>query len=254
MARNARKQKFILEEMKITIHRTVGDFLNSLDEYMEFPPTLTKDERAYIHEYIRPMGLMSRSHGSGKKRRLMLYKRVHKTSLTQWIALTPESRRYLGKYLTADIPIQIETPTKNRDSKKCRNGLLTLPNVSKKLIPQKGNGPRYIAQERAELPIVFHKDTILDAIEANRVNLWNLFIFLFIYFVFVWSHSFSTVEISSAWKNVNKSISTGFMRISDNLLILCGARMFLFFPFRIRQNYAAVCVKYFRKCAKRQPM
>lgn len=55
---------FIDENLKISIENQIEDFINSNETSINFPATFTKNQRAYIHTYIRSYNLGSKSHGT----------------------------------------------------------------------------------------------------------------------------------------------------------------------------------------------
>ncbi|XP_077256086.1 3'-5' RNA helicase YTHDC2 [Temnothorax americanus] len=68
------------EDTRIAVNLTVRKLLDTPDQKeLEFPSSYTAEERAYIHELARELGLKSKSRGKGTNRFLTVYKREGST-------------------------------------------------------------------------------------------------------------------------------------------------------------------------------
>jgi len=59
-------QPVMRSDFRMAIEGIIANFLTSSEENLEFPSTLSKDERSFIHNYIYKHGLKSRCIGKGK--------------------------------------------------------------------------------------------------------------------------------------------------------------------------------------------
>lgn len=64
--RNTNKSHIFIEEnARIALTQAIENFLVDDSPEMSFPPTLTKTERAFIHKYVIPKDISSKSAGKG---------------------------------------------------------------------------------------------------------------------------------------------------------------------------------------------
>lgn len=74
--RKNQRRRNIGEDTRIAVNLTIRKLLHNSDQKeLEFPSSYTAEERAYIHELARDLGLKSKSRGKGANRFLTVYKR-----------------------------------------------------------------------------------------------------------------------------------------------------------------------------------
>ena len=168
------------EELKIAVSVAVDRFRNDeAEKELEFPSSLTANERAYVHRYCQDLGLISKSRGKGNKRFLTIYKVKEESVIVQ-------SRFNITKGSTNLINSLLNNfPVTSRDrhelsGQKLHKGIISEQN---KILAREnrlvlGNGP-HIPPEAKEndtgkaaerLPIFEFKDEILKAIDENQVT------------------------------------------------------------------------------------
>ena len=62
------------EAWRIAIERQLGEFCASSETALEFPPTLTSEERRFVHAHAPKLGLATKSQGKAEKRFLTVSK------------------------------------------------------------------------------------------------------------------------------------------------------------------------------------
>ncbi|XP_033230299.1 3'-5' RNA helicase YTHDC2-like [Belonocnema kinseyi] len=78
--RKNQRRRNIGEDTRIAVNLTIKKLLESPDQKeLEFPSSYAAEERAYIHELAKDMGLKSKSRGKGANRFLTVYKREGST-------------------------------------------------------------------------------------------------------------------------------------------------------------------------------
>ncbi|XP_048505988.1 3'-5' RNA helicase YTHDC2-like isoform X2 [Athalia rosae] len=78
--RKQQKKPAIGEDTRIAVNLTIRKLLASSEQKeLEFPSSYTAEERAYIHELAKELGLKSKSRGKGANRFLTVYKRERST-------------------------------------------------------------------------------------------------------------------------------------------------------------------------------
>ena len=168
------------EELKIAVSVAVDRFRNDESEKeLEFPSSLTANERAYVHRYCQDLGLISKSRGKGNKRFLTIYKvKEESVSIQSRLNMTKGSINLINSLLN-------NFPVTSRDrhelsGQKLHKGIVSEQN---KILAREnrlvlGNGP-HVPPEAKEndlrkisesLPIFEHKDEILKTIEDNQVT------------------------------------------------------------------------------------
>ena len=168
------------EELKIAVTCAVDRFRNDENEKeLEFPSSLTANERAYVHRFCQDLGLISKSRGKGNKRFLTMYK-VKEESVTvqSRFNMTKGSQNLINSLLN-------NYPVTSRDrhelsGQKLHKGIVSEQN---KILAREnrlvlGNGPHVppepketeIAKLAERLPIFEHREEILKAIDENQVT------------------------------------------------------------------------------------
>ncbi|XP_057292313.1 3'-5' RNA helicase YTHDC2-like [Hydractinia symbiolongicarpus] len=170
------------EELKIAVTLAVDRFRGNEDEKeLEFPSSLTANERAYVHRYCQDLGLISKSRGKGNKRYLTVYKVKEESAIVKCkLSITKSSSSTINSLLS-------NFPVTNRDrhelsGQKLHKGII---NEQSKILAREnrlvlGNGP-HVPPEAVEgnefsaaaqsLPIYHQKEEILNVIEENQVVL-----------------------------------------------------------------------------------
>ncbi|XP_011502346.1 PREDICTED: probable ATP-dependent RNA helicase YTHDC2 [Ceratosolen solmsi marchali] len=76
LRRKNQRYREIGEDTRIAVNLTIKKLMNTIDQKeLEFPSSYTAEERAYIHNLARHIGLKSKSRGRGSNRFLTVYKR-----------------------------------------------------------------------------------------------------------------------------------------------------------------------------------
>lgn len=172
---NNESKEYVDEHFKISIHQEISEFLKSFDEGIQFPPSLTKSQRAYIHEYVKKLGLISKSYGRPSKRCIIVYKQVNKTNkTTPWLCLTAKSKilikEYVNKFnLMFLIDDNVSAGSNFLNSKDYCDKNISL-GFSKNLgVPPPSACSRNLFYERCCLPIYQYRKDILQTISKNQV-------------------------------------------------------------------------------------
>jgi R3H domain len=59
-------QHIVNEYLRIAVQKSIDEFIADPEATKcEFPPSLTREQRAYIHEYVKEKNLKSKSFGKG---------------------------------------------------------------------------------------------------------------------------------------------------------------------------------------------
>lgn len=80
---NNKAPKFNMDEnLRIAVQLKIDAFLDNPEELrLDFPSSLTAEQRGYVHNYVRLKGLKSRSYGKGVDRYISLQKRANNTKM-----------------------------------------------------------------------------------------------------------------------------------------------------------------------------
>lgn len=166
----------ISESFRIEIQKQIDDFLLELGNSLEFPSNLSNIERAYIHEYIKPLGLTSKSHGQNDKRKLTIYKRVVNTNTEfKELFLTEKSKIHLQQTLHKsvynDVGLMLDDdekviPLVNSKS----HGNLVGNKLDERMIPQRPKRSEYW-RETQNLPIQSYRELILHTLKKASVSI-----------------------------------------------------------------------------------
>ena len=151
---------------------------NEAEKDLEFPSSLTANERAYVHRYCQDLGLISKSRGKGNKRFLTIYKVEEEcVAVKSTFNMTKSSANAINSLLS-------NYPVTGRDrhelsGQKLHKGIITeqskiLARENKLVL---GNSPHVppeskdteIGKLAGSLPIFQHKEEILKTIAENQV-------------------------------------------------------------------------------------
>lgn len=168
------------EELKIAVTCAVERFRNDeAEKELEFPSSLTANERAYVHRYCQDLGLISKSRGKGNKRYLTMYKVKEEThSVQSRFTITKGSSNLITSLLN-NYPVT----SKDRhelSGQKLHKGIVSEQN---KILAREnrlvlGNGPQVppdpketdFSKLAERLPIAEHREEIMKAIDENQVT------------------------------------------------------------------------------------
>ncbi|KAF9589788.1 hypothetical protein IFM89_028723 [Coptis chinensis] len=186
----------IEEPTLIRISKIIDDFFQGTDQVYTFEAGLTNPERAVVHMLCRKRGLVSKSTGKGKQRRVSICKskikklraRKEKKNVTS-LAFSEETKEVLRDLFTRYPPSdgeqkgQMLTDHIREVDKKLRkkDDSFYKPSMSKAEIAKEmkalafrtKNTPklRQIDGERSKLPIASFREAITSTIETNQVVL-----------------------------------------------------------------------------------
>lgn len=172
----------ITENFRIDVQRQIDNFMcKELGNSLEFPSDLSNIERAYIHEYIKPLGLTSKSHGHNDNRRLTIYKRVVNTNTEfKELHLSEKSRRHLQQFIHKSVYNNMELLEKESEEKLIplvstkSHGNLVGNQLDEKMIPQRPKRNEFW-RETQNLPIHNYRDIILRTLSKSSVSLLQFF-------------------------------------------------------------------------------
>ncbi|KAI1904626.1 hypothetical protein AGOR_G00007630 [Albula goreensis] len=172
------------EEVKIAVNISFERFQYSEEKELEFPSSLTSNERAFIHRMAQSLGYISKSRGKGSRRFLTIWKKdgtetsqsvmtfglSHNAkhvirSLLQRFPITNKERTDLLPRTERGMSVSLEADCcqdKNRTSGRLNNGI---PQV-----PQR-RGPSELDFFRRSLPVYERQEEIVRIIKENRVVL-----------------------------------------------------------------------------------
>lgn len=168
------------EEVCIAVNLTLKKFLcTEENKELEFPSSLTSDERAYIHQLAAQLGLRSKSRGKGANRYLTVYKRegssivqadavfqlvrsarTHICGLLHKFPLTNKERQELLPLTERDRILNAEVKDINKNMGRLNNGIPQIPyhSVNHELLPF-----------RQGLPVWGMRDEIVQTICGHQV-------------------------------------------------------------------------------------
>ncbi|KAK4278921.1 hypothetical protein QN277_016695 [Acacia crassicarpa] len=183
------------EPTRIRLNRILQDFKISNEKEYMFDATLSKNERALVHQISLKMGMKSKSSGTAKQRRLSVFKTVKKVDIATglenltYFAFSEEAQAVLGVLFTHHPPADgnlLEDMIGRRNNKtdktsENKDDTFSMPpmrkaEISKKLeefssrmktIPQL----QQIATQRSNLPIAAFKDVISSTVQSHQVVL-----------------------------------------------------------------------------------
>uniref|UniRef100_A0A0D9V650 Uncharacterized protein n=1 Tax=Leersia perrieri TaxID=77586 RepID=A0A0D9V650_9ORYZ len=173
------------EATLVRVYRVLEDFRASDEQVYKFEPSISKQERAAIHEMCRKMGMISKSSGYAERRCLSVYKRKQKQGpeteeRPSHLGFSVEARNVLQDLFTHYPPDDAElnghTITNSSgkaakiqwkpDGAFCRPALRK-PDILKKVEMLASK----IVQDRSKLPISSYKDIISSTLESHQVVL-----------------------------------------------------------------------------------
>lgn len=179
MQNKQRQQHFIFEKItesfRIDIQKKIEAFVNKeLGNSLEFPSNLTNIERAYIHEYIKPLGLTSRSHGQNDKRILTIYKRVLNTNTEfKELHLSEKTRRQFQEILRRNGYNDLEPMVDNDETIQLVNfkshGNLVGDKLNDQMIPRRSKRNEF-CRDSQKLPIQNYREIILNTLSKSSVS------------------------------------------------------------------------------------
>ncbi|XP_041816133.1 3'-5' RNA helicase YTHDC2-like isoform X2 [Chelmon rostratus] len=176
---NRLKEIHIDEEVKIAVNLSVERFHYSDEKEMEFPPSLTSTERAFIHRMAQSLGYISKSKGKGPNRFLTIRKKDGLDKPQTPMLLSPSHNSlYFIHSLLQRFPISkkermdlqpnnksgmcMARVADNRSSWHLNNSILKVP---------QRRGPSELDSFRHSLPVYECQGEIVQLIRENRVVL-----------------------------------------------------------------------------------
>ncbi|KAJ0111776.1 hypothetical protein Patl1_01411 [Pistacia atlantica] len=187
----------IAEATRIRISQILQNFRVAKDDVYTFEANLSNHERAVVHEVCRKMGMISKSSGRGKQRRVSVYKakkdaekgkeRDNRTSLM----FSEESKVVLQDLFTHYPPDDGESGEKlvakhdgkNNKKRGKRDDIFCKPPMNKAEITKKVEllasmiekdanlRQVLVTKQRSNLPIASFKNIVTSTIESNQVVL-----------------------------------------------------------------------------------
>ncbi|XP_035893626.1 3'-5' RNA helicase YTHDC2-like [Anopheles stephensi] len=161
----------IEEDVRISIHRQIDLFLQdeNLIEY-DFPPNLTNQHRAYIHQYVRNKQIKSKSQGKGENRHLTLCKTnlpdvMHDDAV---LSLTSESWLLLEKIEHLQRPTRAAGKARTGKGKAKQLHSISAASAAP-TIPPLPAGSVDIDAARKRLPIAQFHEQIMACMQQNQV-------------------------------------------------------------------------------------
>ncbi|CAI8586746.1 unnamed protein product [Vicia faba] len=182
------------ESTRIRLTQALEQFQASNDEVYKFEAGLSNEDRRYVHLMAQKMGFRSRSHGTGKERRLSIRKVTKKGGDDNQFGSLPfftfseESKRALGD-LFAHFPpgdgnlqdIVGESSGRIDNTRHKGADIFSRPSMTKDEITRKmdalnsrresASDLKEITELRSKLPIASYKDTITSTVDSHQVVL-----------------------------------------------------------------------------------
>ncbi|CAB3374299.1 Hypothetical predicted protein [Cloeon dipterum] len=184
----------IEEEVKMAVGMTIRQFMTDHTRMEHaFPSSLTREQRAYVHQFAIENNLQSKSRGKGPNRFLTIYKRDGSTIIGDDATLplgvssledigrllsrnpvTPKERQDVAPYVDRDAERRMEAMVRTAvsEAKKdaaCR--ILGRLSSGVAQVPPQANANPEITLQRAGLPIAAYREEILNTIGANQVTI-----------------------------------------------------------------------------------
>ncbi|XP_028781343.1 DExH-box ATP-dependent RNA helicase DExH6-like isoform X2 [Neltuma alba] len=183
------------EPTRIRLNQILQEFKNSNEKEYKFDATLSKNERALVHQISQKMGMKSKSSGTAKQRQISVFKTVHKvdadTGLENlpYFAFSEEAQAVLGvlyaHHPPGDGQLVEEMDRRHNDktdkTRQIKDDTFSKPSMSKAEISEKLEAfssrmnktpaKRKITAQRSKLPIAAFKDVITSTVESHQVVL-----------------------------------------------------------------------------------
>lgn len=173
--------KILSAGFRMVVERVVAKFVNTSSETLEFPATLSKEQRDFINNYVfKSHGLKSKSAGKGPNLHIVVFKENENLLNTSnsLISLSSQSMKVLDKILelTNDSP-PIDTINSSPESvpkdKKLSINLVSIGSVTRNRnsiisVPPKSWNPMCV-KARETLPIFKHRREILNMFNSSQV-------------------------------------------------------------------------------------
>ena len=167
------------EELKIAVNVAVDRFRSDESQKeLEFPSSLTANERAYVHRYSQDLGLISKSRGKGNKRFLTVYKIEEESVAVKSILSMTKTTEHSISLLLNNYPV-LSRDRHELSGQKLHKGIIA---EQTKILAREnrlvlGNSPHIppepreteIGKASKKLPIYQFKDEILKSISENQV-------------------------------------------------------------------------------------
>ncbi|XP_077353134.1 3'-5' RNA helicase YTHDC2 isoform X2 [Festucalex cinctus] len=178
------KDIHIDEEVKIAINLALERFRYNDEKEMEFPTSLSSNDRAFIHRAAQALGYISKSQGKGSHRFLTIKKKNLLDSRRSSMALTLSQTSLLAiRGLLQRFPVTSKQREDLQASRKSTLSTTTQPDNSFDINRPRGRlvsgvsvvpprrRPSQLDTFRCALPVCEHEQEIVRLIKDNRVVL-----------------------------------------------------------------------------------
>ncbi|XP_055600297.1 3'-5' RNA helicase YTHDC2-like [Uranotaenia lowii] len=167
----------IQEDVRIAIHYMIDKFVQDekLNEF-DFPASFTREQRAYIHDYVKNKSLKSKSHGKGNKRYLTIYKSnilslIHDDASLE---VSDNSRKLIEMLVMKQGGFQkdiVDSFSRRKLYPSLTAYTLSLGSANNpvKRIPPPPNSTMQVLHHRQQLPIAPYREAILNCLNQNQV-------------------------------------------------------------------------------------
>jgi len=172
----------IVDSVRIAVNLQLKNFKYSENENeLEFPTSLTRLERAYVHKISAEQGMKSKSRGNGQNRYITVYKNEGSTIVGRDAVLSiSQASSYLISELLSKYPVSARErvdllPISDRSMTGGREIVHTARAAGRLAqgtprIPENWGGKEYL-ERRQELPIWNHRAHIIQAVNSNQIVL-----------------------------------------------------------------------------------
>lgn len=169
------------EELKIAVNVAINRFTsNEAQLEIEFPSSLTANERAYVHRFCKDRNLATKSRGKGNKRCLTVFKVKSKSvSVSDVLSITRQSSNSINALLQ-DLPVT-SREKHELSGQRLHRGIV---NEQNRILAQEnrlvlGNAPHIppdfkendLKIKAKNLPIHEFKESILETISQSSVTM-----------------------------------------------------------------------------------
>ncbi|XP_054796819.1 DExH-box ATP-dependent RNA helicase DExH6 isoform X1 [Prosopis cineraria] len=180
------------EPTRIRFSQILQEFQKSNEKEYKFDATLSKNERALVHQISQKMGMKSKSYGTAKQRRISVFKTVKKVDTVTGLeklpcfAFSEGAQMVLGNLFAHHPPgggdlleeMVGRRNDKTNKAKQNKDDIFSKPSMSKAEISKKleafssrmKTAPhlQQITTQRSKLPITAFRDVISSTVESHQ--------------------------------------------------------------------------------------
>ncbi|XP_050381140.1 DExH-box ATP-dependent RNA helicase DExH6-like [Argentina anserina] len=199
MLRGRKKNKgfhppVVSEEARTRLDNLLQVFFDSNAQDYTFGPELTANERAYVHKYCGKMDMKSKSSGSGKNRRVRVYRLFRREAKSNGcnandiipsVMFSEGSAEVLGDLFVRYPPGDggedkeriCEGSQKFQKALRMKDPMFCKPSMSQEDIAERVQRlaskmkNSKIMEDRSKLPMASYRDAVTSAVESNQVIL-----------------------------------------------------------------------------------